>query len=133
MGYKPKADFRKTLNLMLSIYYEHGGALFIHQEVDKRKITGITYNDVSAGFNTLHKDEYVEHVMPGFSQIPLGAITGKGRVFFESGGYQDQTTKVDRLIKWAKNHKILSWIIIFFIVLSSIAGVIGTILKLFGL
>lgn len=128
-----KKDFRKTLNLMLSIYYEHGGPLFIHQEIDNRKISGITFEEASAGFNTLHKDDYVEHVAPGFSSVPCGAIAGKGRIFYESGGYQDQTTKVDKLIKWARNHTIISWIIVGFIALSLIACVLGTILKLLGL
>ncbi len=40
-----------------------------------------------------------------------------------TGGYQDETTKFDKIIKWAKNNKLIAWVLIAFVVVSALIGV----------
>lgn len=127
-----KPDFRKTLNFMLSVYYHKAQATLIHEDVRKERLP-ISDEDLSAGFSTLQKDGYVDQILPEYSFYPLGVITGKGRIFHEAGGYKDETTRVDKIIKWAKNHRVLSYIIVAVIVLTSLLGLVELISKIANL
>ncbi|MGV8878081.1 MAG: hypothetical protein ACOH2A_03515 [Sphingobacteriaceae bacterium] len=121
-----KPDFRKTLNTVLDIYYHKANPVYIHMEL------GNTFSphDLTAAFGTLVKDGHMEHLAPGYSAIPLGCITGKGRIFLEAGGYKDETTKVDRIIRWAKNHPAIFWLFILVAVLATFKSLLDFVLQL---
>ena len=121
MGKSDQPDYRKALNTMLSLYYEKNGGFQISREIHHNGIH-FKVNDVMACINTLMDDGYIKDLAPGYSMIPLCAITGKGKIFHEQGGYQDNTTKFDKMVKWAKNNTVLAWILIVFIVVSAIIG-----------
>lgn len=75
-----KLDFRRTLNTVLGVYYDKASPIFIHQELAHE----FSSHDLTAAFGTLVKDGYVEQVAPGYSAVPLGCITGQGRIFHEN-------------------------------------------------
>lgn len=127
-----KPDFRQTLNLMLGIYYERKGAVFMHKEVHDANIP-VHQADVSSGITTLLNDGHIEQVAPGFSAHPIAAITGSGRIFYEQGGYQENTTRFDKVVRWAKNHIIVAWILLAFLILTSVSGIISIVLQLAGI
>lgn len=121
-----KPDFRKTLNAVLGVYYHKASPVFIHMELG----TVFSPHDLTAAFGTLVKDGHVEHLAPDYSAIPLGHITGQGRIFFEKGGYQEETTKVDRIIRWAKNHPAFFWLFILAAVLGFLKLLLDIILPI---
>jgi uncharacterized protein YqhQ len=131
MSSKSEPDFRKELNTILNIYYDRRNILHIHQEVSRLNLP-ISKADVNAAYSTLMKDKHIEHAYheEGFIKIPVGSITGQGRIFFEAGGYQDETTQFDKIIKWTKNNKFLAWLLIAFVVISALIGVAVSIITI---
>jgi hypothetical protein len=124
-----KPDFRKTLNNVLDVYCQKAGPVYIHMELGN----AFSSHDLTAAFGTLVKDGHVEHVAPGYSAVPLGCITGKGRIFLEAGGYRDETTKVDRIIRWAKNHPAIFWLFILVAVLATFKSLLDFVLQIIQL
>jgi hypothetical protein len=128
-----KENFRYTLNLILKIYYEEGGAIMITTSLTGRKIH-LSDDTVLAALQTLIADQHiVKHTDIDAYLMPLASITGGGRVFYENGGYQDETTKVDKFIKWGKNHKMLWPVVVVFIILTSLAGIVGIVVSILSL
>jgi hypothetical protein len=132
MAKAPEPDFRNVLNALLKVFYEQGGAVLMIQEHNLKKVP-VSYEQLYAGVRALIDDGHLEDVAPGYSSFPVGAITGQGRIFHEQGGYRDETTKVDRMIYWGKNHPIISIVVFLFILASSTTGIIGVILQLIEL
>lgn len=124
-----KQDFRNTLNFLLGVFYERQMHTFIHKE-PKVQSSSFSFAEISDGVEMLIKDGYVKQVAAEYSQLPLAGITGKGRIFYEQGGYQDETTRLDKMIRWAKNHKVLAWVMLVYIVLASVAGTTLAIVQL---
>lgn len=122
-------DYRKALNTILSLYYEKKGGFQIARELHRNGIH-FKVNDIMATINTLMDDGYIKNLTPGYSMIPPCAITARGRVFYEQGGYQDNSTHFDRIVKWAKNNKFLAWLLIIFLVVSALIGIAVSITSL---
>ena len=51
--------------------------------------------------------------------------------FHEQGGYRDESTVFDRIVKRAKNNPVLAWTILIFTVLAAIAGLLGVVMQEF--
>lgn len=105
---KAKPDFKKDLNLLLGIYYQHGGVVVIYKELHKQGIS-IRPNDIWTIAKALEQDGYIE-LIHGHSTMPIGKITGKGRLFQEAGGYRDMRSPTERVTEWFKNHWMLAWV-----------------------
>lgn len=125
-----KPDYRKALNTMLLFYYEHGGAYPITTELHRNGIH-FKENDIHATIDTLIMDGHIKDVAPGHARIPVCAITGSGRVFYEQGGYQDNTTRFDKMIKWAKNNKFVAWLLIGFTVCAALVGLAVSVIAVY--
>lgn len=118
-----KPDYRKALNTMLLFYYECEGPFPISTELHRNGIH-FKASDIMATINTLITDGHIQDVAPGFSAIPLCVITGSGRVFHEQGGYKDDTTQFDKMVKWIKNNKVFSWFLLSFVAISALIGLV---------
>ncbi|MEQ8908163.1 MAG: hypothetical protein RIC95_03145 [Vicingaceae bacterium] len=130
LGNSDKPDYRKALNTMLSLYYKKDGAFQISREIHHNGIH-FKANDIMACINTLMDDGHIKDLAPGYSMIPLCAITGKGKVFHEQGGYQDDSTRFDKIVKWAKNNKFLAWILIVFVVVAALIGFVVSLIAIY--
>lgn len=113
-----QADFRQELNAVLKIMYDHGDALSIYEAVHEKGLQ-MSSDIVWAIARTFEKDGYAEFVHD-YSQLPIGRISGAGRIFHEAGGYRDTRDRADRLIGWFKNHPLFAWIILGFIGLGAV-------------
>lgn len=124
-------DSRQLLNLILSHYYKRAGAIHLLGDAHDGRIK-LSARDAMAAYSTLIKDGHIEHVMPTdprFAGIPVASITGQGRIFHEHGGYRDDSTVFDRIVKRAKNNPVLAWAILIFTVLAAIAGLLGVVMQ----
>lgn len=124
-------DSRQLLNLVLGHYYKRKGPIMLLHDVELGLIQ-LSATDANAVYTTLLRHGHIEHVMPHdqrFAAIHLASITAQGRVFHEQGGYRDESTVFDRLVKRSKNHPVLAWVIFIFIILAAIMGVFGVIMQ----
>jgi len=124
-------DSRQLLNLVLGHYYKRNGPIMLLHDVELGLIQ-LSATDANAVYTTLIRDGHIEHVMPNdqrFAAIHLASITAQGRVFHEQGGYRDESTVFDRIVKRAKNHPVLAWAIVVFTVLAAIAGLLGVVMQ----
>ncbi len=115
-----KTDYRKTLNTILDAFYQNNGPYQIKLE-EYHNSTGILGVDIQRSIDLLVKDGYISIFMTG-NLFPMCQITAKGKIFLEQGGYQDNTTKFETIIKWAKNNSFLAWTLIVFVVASALIG-----------
>jgi len=123
-------DSRELLNLVLQAFCDRPGGMDLLTQVHNGHLK-ISATDAMAAYHTLIKDGHIEHPMandPNFSRIPVGAITGQGRVFLEQGGYRDERTYLDRLLDRAKNKPVLVWIYL----ITSALAILATILSVLG-
>ena len=87
----------------------------------------VPYSDnISMICDSLEQDGYIEQIH-GYSQVPVGNITGQGRIFFEQGGYRDTTSRLDKMIDWFKDHKFFSVVIFIGILITSLWGIVSII------
>jgi len=127
----PKQDSRESLNLALKIYYHSPVATTLYKGFEEH---GLPCNHIIAkGIdNTLERDGHITVVGKGHSMTPPGMITGQGRVFYESGGYKDNTSRFDKAMFWMKNHKVISWILFGTVGISSVIGFVKIVREVIG-
>lgn len=130
MDKSSKPDYRQFLNTMLLFYYESDGAFLITHTLHRNGID-FSINDIITCINTLIEDGHVKHLAPGYTRIPVCIITGSGRVFHENGGYKDDSTHFDKIVKWAKNNKVFAWVLISFFVVTAFIGVVVSLITIY--
>lgn len=121
-----KQDFRKDMNSILEVFYKSGTTVNIIEAMKKFRVP--YSEDIWIICNSLERDGYIEQIH-GYSQVPVGNITGQGRIFFEQGGYRDTTSRLDKMIDWFKNHRVFSVIIFIGVIITSLWGIVSIVLE----
>lgn len=127
-----KNDYQIVLNTVLGIYYQMKDYIFLDDVIKKIEIP---WDDVEVftAHDALMEDGYIVHQTPDQPKnfgLRVAKITGKGKLFFENGGYKDEKTQFDKIIDWAKNNKIIAYLLVGFIVIAGIKEVFDIVVEL---
>lgn len=120
-----KQDFRKDMNSMLEVFYKTK-----EEDIIKAiKEFNVPYSDdIWMICDSLEQDGYIQ-LLRDPPKLPIGHITGQGKIFFEQGGYRDTTSRLDKMIDWFKNHKYFSIIIFIGVIITSLWGLVSIVLE----
>jgi len=117
-----KNDYQIVLNTVLGIFYELKVNVYLDMVAKKIEIP-FSKHDLFTAFDSLIEDGYIKHPKaeePPFNKLRVAKITGKGRLFFEAGGYRDEKSQFDKIVDWSKNNKIVAYCLVGFIVIAGL-------------